>query len=353
MGQQCTAAGTTCNGTTCVAAAVDAGSDAGAARATGEACALDRDCIDGACLVLGFNGGYCTKGCTTSANCVAGSQCGTNPSGVGPTKVCLKQCSAPAQAPGGCRTAYVCDANAGTSGVPVCFPGCTSSTMCGVAPTCDSRGFCCGGAGFVCCEGSTCQSGNTCTSGSCQTSGAGGGGGAAGGGSGGGGVGGGAGGGTGGGGGGATSSGVGAPCANWLTDCPGNNACFTQQGTQWSGGYCTSNGCTASSCPTGSSCSPYLATAPDGGVLRFCLKDCQWDAGAGGCRTGYVCDRYLIAGPPSPNPAPTCISSCVTGADCQGTGRCSNGFCCGQRFYRCCATGTACAAGTCTNGYCQ
>jgi hypothetical protein len=322
---------------------------------TGDACSLDRECIDGACLVFGFNGGYCTKACNTSTDCVAGSQCGVNPSGVGPAKVCLKQCSSAGQAPGGCRTSYVCEAHAGTSGVPVCFPGCTSSTMCGTAPTCDSRGFCCGAPGFVCCEGSTCQGGSTCSAGNCVAGGTGGG---AGGGGTGGGSGGGAGGGTptGGGAGGGTPTGggsgggtaamapVGSPCVNWTTDCDGN-ACFTETNGQWLGGYCTDPFCTANSCGAGNSCSPYLVSG-----TAYCLKNCTWDGGRGDCRTGYVCDRYLVQG----NDQATCIAACTSNAQCS-TGRCNNGFCCGNRYYRACTTSTpACNSGqgTATNGYC-
>ena len=357
-----------CSSGTCVAPTVDAGQDAGVVlKPTGAACALDRECIDGACLVLGFANGYCTKACTTSIDCVAGSQCGNNPSGVGPSKVCLKQCTMAGQSPGGCRTSYVCEANAGTSGVPVCFPGCTSSTMCGAAPTCDARGFCCGVPGFVCCENSTCQAGNTCTSGSCQAAAACGNAGQAccgtapaclgqtvcqsgtctacgalnqaccasnvcsqgtcmsgtcqtt-----------------------ATQTGVGTACASFST-CAGGS-CFTQSGTQYQGGYCSQE-CTSTACPGGSSCSPYLVS---GG--SYCLQNCTWDGGAGGCRANYVCDRYLLPAPPSPNPAPSCISACTTGTDCPLTGQCSNGFCCGKRYFRCC--GTTCSTGTCTNGYC-
>lgn len=355
-GQSCTAANSTCNGTTCVAVTgQDAGTDAGTPlKVTGDSCSLNRECIDGSCLVLGFNGGYCTRSCSTSVDCVAGSQCGVNPSGVGPARVCLKQCSSPGQSPGGCRTSYVCESHAGTSGVPVCFPGCTSSTMCGLAPTCDSRGFCCGVAGFVCCENSTCQTGNTCSNGNCVAGGSGGGGGTATGGGGGTATGGGGGTATGGGGGGtptgggtgtgggtAVRGGVGSPCTNWVYDCTGN-ACFTQAASaQWVGGYCTEANCTANSCPAGSSC---WVT----GSTNYCLKTCTWDGGQGDCRAGYVCDRYITG-----STTATCTAACSNASQCGGSLGCSNGFCCGGNRYRCCA-GNVCnaGAGTCTNGYC-
>jgi hypothetical protein len=373
--QTCTGAGTTCSGGNCVAmtppdggtSVPDAGQDAGVPlKATGESCALDRECIDGVCLAFGFDNGYCTKGCNTSGDCVAGSQCGTNSSGVGPLKVCLKQCSSPGQAPGGCRASYVCEANAGTSGVPVCFPACVSNTTCAPAPTCDTRGFCCGATGFACCEGTSCQSGNTCMSGTCRASAACGSAGQA-----------------------CCTSGtacqgqtvcqsntcttcgsigqpccasnvcsqgtctsgtcqataamggVGSPCSNFATDCTGNT-CFT--GGNYVGGYCSQAGCTSGSCPSGSTCSGRLFSGN-----TYCVKDCQWDGGRGDCRTGYVCDRFLIAGPP--NTTASCIAACSNGSECP-TGQCSNGFCCGGAQFRCC-NGTSCSSGlTCTNGYC-
>jgi hypothetical protein len=137
---------------------------------------------------------------------------------------------------------------------------------------------------------------------------------------------------------------VGSPCVNWTTDCDGN-ACFTESGnSQWVGGYCTDPDCTATSCGAGNSCSPYVVSG-----TSYCLKNCTWDGGRGDCRTGYVCDRYLVQG----SDQATCIAACSSNAQC-GTGRCSNGFCCGNRYYRTCATSPACNSGqgTATNGYC-
>jgi hypothetical protein len=346
--QQCTASGTTCANNTCVTASSnDAGTtmDAGVLRQLGEACALDRECADGVCLVNGFQGGYCTKACTTMGDCTFGSTCGGNPSQVGPTKICFKQCTMANQAPGGCRANYICEPHAGTAGLAICFPACQSLTSCANnAPTCDSRGFCCGAPGLACCEGSTCSMG-TCMSGSCVAGGTGGGSGGTGGGSGG--TGGGSGttgggsGSTGGGSGSGTNLPTGSACTSFL-QCAGN-ACITQNGTQWTGGYC-SNLCT-SSCATGSSCSPYAVSGNS-----YCLADCTWDGGAGGCRAGYVCDRNLIPG----SSRAACLTSCTGGACPSGT-TCDNGFCCGQNGFKCCSSGTACAApSTCgSNGYCQ
>lgn len=346
----CTAPGTSCNGGFCTTGGgADGGSDAGALRPTGAACQLDRECVDGTCLQIGFSGGYCTKACSTSATCFGGSQCGNNPSGVGPAKVCLTQCASPLQAPGGCRTDYICEPNQGTAGVPVCFPACTSNTQCGIAPTCDGRGFCCGVAGFACCGGTTCDPGHTCTAGQCVSGGTGGGGGSTGGG-GGGATGGGSGGGgtaTGGGsgGGGAATGGgggfnmtpTGGACSSFL-DCVGNT-CFST----WSGGYCTHN-CTSSTCQAGSSCSPYIISGSS-----YCLQHCTWNGGQGNCRSGYVCDRYLING----TDQATCVAACPTFPCASGT-TCQNGFCCGKPFYKCCAGNTCPGGGTCqANGYCQ
>ncbi len=395
-GQPCCAnscfAGATCVGGTCVDSTPDAGVDAGLRlKPTGEACNVSTECLDGLCQVFGFPLGVCTRACTTSADCLAGSQCARNPSGNGPAKLCLVQCTSPGSSPGGCRSGYLCERNADTSGVPVCFPPCTSNTMCGVAPTCDSRGFCCGSVGAACCEGSSCAAGNACTqgycaaaacgavgqsccpgsvcqgqavcsgtacvacggvgqaccansvcsgstvcaSGSCQTCG-----------------------------------GLGQPCCSDNsctsgscqggtcqlhatgercavgTDCAGG-LCIAQSGAVWPQGYCTQD-CASASCATGSGCSQYVATA-----RQLCLALCTWDGGAGGCRAGYVCDRGLLN---ASSTAESCISACTTAVDCgSGTGlRCEAGFCCGDRGFRCCAGNTCPVAGACqANGYCR
>ncbi|MGV3623223.1 MAG: hypothetical protein ACO1OB_20555 [Archangium sp.] len=350
----CTAANSSCAAGICQAQMVpDAGQTL---KMTGEACTTDTQCVDGACLTVRFDNGYCTKGCTTSGDCFGGSQCGSNPSGVGPARVCLKNCTSPNTSPGGCRTGYVCEPNAGTSGAPVCFPACTSNTQCGTAPTCDSRGFCCGINGFACCEGNTCAVGSTCTGGSCRpSSGTGGGTGSTGGGSGstGGGAGstGGGSGGTGGGsgstGGGAGSSGggtgttsgpYGGACTNYI-NCPGTlNTCITN----YPGGYC-SNTCT-SSCQSGGSCSPITQ------ANSYCLQDCTWNGGSGGCRAGYICERRVAF-----NGNAVCYPACTGNASCPASApTCESGFCCGGVGYRCCAGSTPCLNGvSCnTDGYC-
>jgi hypothetical protein len=398
VGQLCNEPGTRCDGVSCVAATVDAGTDAGLTlKPLGDACTADAQCRDGACLILGFAGGYCTRGCGSSTDCPAGSQCASNTSGSGPAKVCYRQCSAAGQAPGGCRAGYVCEANAGTSGVPVCYPGCQSAATCGLAPTCDTRGFCCGSNGYVCCEGTTCAQGNACMSGTCRTAACGG---------------------PGQGccstgtactgqqvcnganvctacgglnqpccGGDVCSSGtcsggscvacgavgqpccngtscgsdavctsgtcqarvvsaVGGACTNYITDCgSGLDVCITQNGTQWQGGYCSKN-CSFLGCPAGASCTTSLST-----TTSYCLKDCAWDGGAGGCRAGYVCDRNLIA---SDATKASCYPACTAQANCPSGTRCESGFCCGLSGYRCCGASPACPTGkACVSGYCQ
>lgn len=360
QGTTCTAADTTCQQGRCVTS-----HDAGVARkAAGEACQADGECLDGTCLQVGFAGGYCTRGCASATDCLAQSQCGRNPSGVGPATVCLRQCSLPGQAPGGCRSGYVCEANAGTSGVPVCFPGCTSNTTCGAAPTCDSRGFCCGASGFVCCEGSTCAAGNTCSSGTCRAAACGslgqacctsgtpcqgqaiclgnqcqacGGDGqpccanavcssgtcqagtcqAV------------------------TQGAVGTPCTDY-SQCTGNT-CIQETSGLFPGGYCTQD-CSSATCPGGASCTPYLASG------SLCGAHCVFDGGVGGCRAGYVCERIVPAAPTQG----VCASACTSSAQCPGGITCQGGFCCGAPGFKCCA-GNACATGTCnlSLGYCQ
>jgi hypothetical protein len=340
--------------------------DAGQPRRTGEPCQADGDCLDGLCQSFGFQGGYCTKACTSSTDCFAGSQCGVNPSGAGPTKLCLAQCSQPGQAPGGCRSAYVCDRNADTSGVPVCLPACVSRTMCGTAPLCDGRGFCCGSAGAACCDGMTCQGATACSNGYCQT---------------------------------AACGATGQPCCATGAACTGSavcqggacvacgvvgqpccagsacssgtctagtcqnqalqptgsgctagssclgGECLVSASGLWTGGYCTQD-CKSTSCGAGSSCSPYVI-----GGRSLCVQSCAYDGGVSTCRAGYVCDRFLIPGNSAQG---SCNTACVAASNCP-SGRCEAGFCCGSSGFKCCAGATPCpGGGTCGSlGYCQ
>ena len=340
--------------------------DAGSPKRTGEPCQLSSECLDGLCQVFGFQGGYCTKACTTSTECLAGSQCGWNPAGTGPAKLCLAQCGQAGQAPGGCRAAYVCDRNADTSGVPVCLPSCVSISMCRTEPTCDSRGFCCGTTGAACCEGATCQGGSTCMNGYCQA---------------------------------ASCGGVGQPCCTSGPQCGAQSVCVsgtcqacgvvgqpccsgsscsagtcisgtcqnqslsatgaactspaTCQGNMclaegagvWTGGYCSQR-CESSACASGSNCSPWVISG-----MSVCVAACAYDGGVSTCRAGYVCDRGLIPGNAAQG---SCNTACTSNTNCP-TNRCENGFCCGAQGFRCCAGATPCpGGGTCGSlGYCQ
>jgi len=376
LGQACCGTGTACqspltcqSGTCKVPTTMDAGTmDAGSLKPLGEPCTVSTECADGLCQVLGFTGGYCTKNCTSQSNCPSGSQCSANPTGG--TSLCLKNCSQPGSAPGGCRTGYVCDQRVSMSGQPVCTPGCASVTTCGAAPTCDSRGFCCGASGYACCEGTMCGtgaactsgycravvcgaqgqaccannscntnlvcsnnqcttcggsgqpccSGNTCTTGTCnngtcQV---------------------------------ASASPTGSPCTDY-SQCVGN-VCIQQLGNLWPSGYC-SDDCGSSTCAAGSHCTPYVVSG-----RSVCLKDCTYDGAAGGCRSGYVCEKNLV--PSTPTQA-MCLSACVSSAECPNVGgtnlACDNGFCCGAPGYRCCSGNTCPRGGSCgasLAGYC-
>jgi hypothetical protein len=337
--------------------------DAGQPKRTGEPCLVDAECLDGLCQRVGFQGGYCTKACTMSTDCLAGSQCGFNPA-LSPAKLCLVQCASPGQAPGGCRTGYVCDRNADTAGVPVCLPSCVSVSMCRSEPLCDARGFCCGSTGAACCDGTTCQGTNTCMNGYCQ----------------------------------ATACGaVGQPCcAGGLCSgqavcqgnrcvacgvvgqpcCAGNTCssgtcssgmcqnmalsptgsactdssqcqgaeCLAPGAAGWVGGYCTQD-CASAACASDSNCSPYVING-----RSLCLQACTYDGGQSTCRSGYVCDRGLI---PSNFAQGSCFTACSSGAVCP-SGICESGFCCGSPNFKCCSGSNPCPrGGTCGSlGYC-
>jgi hypothetical protein len=56
------------------------------------------------------------------------------------------------------------------------------------------------------------------------------------------------------------------------------------------------------------------------------------------------------------NSQATCVYRCGAPTDCGTTGfGCEGGFCCGKKFFRCCHTGTTCAAGSAcgADDYCQ
>jgi hypothetical protein len=294
----------------------DAGTDAGTTvKGVGGACSGDGECQTGHCETS-FAGGYCTQTCATNTDCPGGSKCGYNQEGT--SLVCLAVCSG-AGAQGSCRDGYVCDTASAQDGTAVCVPSCTATSCAGGAAGCSASGFCCGGTNAntgayeACCGGATCNGGLACgTNNYC-----------------------------------APSSGpqpTGSACTDG-TQCAGDtcipqesgSACGGSNGTCWSGGYCTET-CNSdgSGCAGGSSCASF------GSAGYLCLDDCNWDGASGGCRSGYVCDRFVTIGQNSGTTA-SCINACSTGADCP-TGACNNGFCCGGELYRCCG-GNTCASG--------
>lgn len=422
LGQKCCSGScylpNSCTNNVCTAGPNDSGiSDAGLyLKTTGEACAVGGECFDGTCLTNGFPQGVCTKACTTSSDCFAGSQCARNPTGSGPAKVCLQQCKNPGQAPGGCRPGYVCERNADTSGIPVCFPPCTASSCAdaGVGATCDPTGFCCGAnsltccgfstggttcnnsvcnvsdgycsattcgglgkqccagdvcngqavcnggtcvvcggvgqaccasgvcsdskcvgnscvkcgqPGQLCCDGNLCTTGSTCLGNSCFTCGA-----------------------------------LGQPCCDGATcaaggvcgngvctaigtacvqnsNCPGNVCITDPSGLRYEKGYCSQD-CSAATCPLGSSCSGKVDSAG-----TFCYTNCVFDGGAGGCRSGYVCDNVLGT--------VVCVSQCHYASECPSR-YCQDGFCCGSIGFKCCSSNGCPKSGTCNAaGYCN
>lgn len=331
--------GLTCSGGVCTTqvAGTDGGTqDAGtsvdggtAASPVGAACTANAQCSTNECRILAFPGGYCTRACATAADCPAGSTCGQDPNDTsGQQKVCLANCPA-AGTTTGCRTDYVCEKRVTLSGAAACTPKCNSPATCGVATQCDPRGFCCGADGFACCNGTTCDTGLSCDStGYCKPS--------------------------------TTGTDAGTSTGTIGAACTSNGACqsgvcaFEAQGGTagcatgpcWPGGYCIAD-CTNSACPSGASCTPYLA------ANSLCVRNCSAPGGQSTCRTGYVCDLNWI---PNSSQA-VCVDACNSTADCNSTTlNCVGGFCCGKVTYRCCGGvgGTCPYGGTCgANGYCQ
>lgn len=320
-----------CNGGNCTGSGTGGGSGGGtgggtgggggttATKGIGDACTAGSECISGTCSGGRFTGGYCTQPCTTNANCPAGAACGNDPNdSSGFTKSCLKTCATAPTNPGTCRTGYVCDKQPSVDGEsPVCTPACVSGQC--STNTCDSRGFCCGTAGFACCNNSVCNAGTACVSGYCQPQAP-------------------------------PDAGtgfVGDPCTS-SSQCTGN-FCETEVApgaaancvttTCWPGGYCRPACTSASQCPTGTSC-----TYPELGSK--CLLNCAWNGGRGSCRSGYVCDRGWS---PFDRAQAVCVYACGSAQDCPSGASCVNGFCCGLPGYACCGG----LNGTCLSGNCN
>jgi hypothetical protein len=327
----------TCSaGNICVSSAPDAGppdagSDAGTKGDIGAACSTGANCKSGTCGPSNqFPGGYCTQSC--AGGCPAGSTCGTIVGGS--TNYCLETCSPAGSLPAGTRGGYVCEqhgTNSGGQGVFV--PACTGSqtAQCGTS-TCDTRGFCSGQDGFACTNGTTCGSGLSCQNGYCTSN--------------------------------SSTLPTGSACQS-SADCTGgicipstdagvSNCPPPQTGggatTCWPSGYCsqdcTTNGAMDNSkCAAGSGCANF-------GNINDCVQVCAYDGGSGGCRSGYVCDRFTVT---STGEA-SCTTACNDDAYCQSFGAtsCANGFCCGAQLFRCCP-GSVCGSGlTCgSDGYCH
>lgn len=356
--------------------------DAGQPQNVGGPCTLSTDCLTGLyCQVAGFQGGYCTKSCNTTCPAGSDSTCSLNPANPGGSRICLKNCSARGTVdPINCRSAYVCDSQPSSGVTPtpqgVCTPQCTTAAVCGLAPSCDARGFCCGSTGWACCNGTMCGGGQMCsnsycvnqacgaagqpccsggpgqpnnvcnpnhvcgTSGTCTRCG-----------------------------------GAGEPCCagnvcqlayvcrtststcqmpetnkqigescTSPTQCLGGT-CIVENGQGFfQGGYCSQN-CSSNSCPAGTFCSSNVIPGQ-----TLCFQGCTYSGGSGGCRSNYVCDRGTI---PNNFAQAVCLGACTTDSQCP-TGRCESGFCCGRAGYKCCTTGFACNTGTCTAlDYCQ
>lgn len=309
--------GLTCDGTnvcrsgSAADAGVDAGTDAGTTNlVTGSACGSDGQCKSGHCE-QSFPGGYCTPAtCATDADCAAsGGVCGYNQEGT--SLVCLATCAAPGTQ-SSCRSGYVCDSASSQDGVGVCVPACSTGTC----ASCSPDGFCCGGTNALtgkneaCCSGAACNGALACdANGYCAPD--------------------------------DGPKATGSACTDG-TGCAGDvcisqasgSGCNPVQDVCWSNGYCSQT-CQSdgTGCASGSSCSNF------GTAGYLCLDDCTWDGASGGCRSGYVCDRFVAIGPGSSTTA-SCVNACTSDAD-SATGSCWNGFSCGQELYRCC--GTTCA----------
>lgn len=297
----------------------------------------------------------CSGCCTDEGACLGSSKQSFNACGSGgnkcrtclPQQLCSSQKCVDGAGAGGGDGGGSSSVGGGTGGGGT--GGGATGGGAGGGVACGSSGQpCCAGMGTGCLLGLSCVAG-TCTSGTGGGAGGGGtGGGAAGGAGGGGGTGGGTAGGSGGGtaggaGGGAGLGAIGDPCVV-AANCA-SNFC---QAFGFQDGYC-SKSCTGNGdCPLGSVC----GRNPGGGNL--CLKSCAAAGTApGGCRTGYVCEKFQSA----LDGSPVCFPACQSAASCIGgvlvcDGR---GFCCGVNGAACCNATTCDPGNTCntTTKHCQ
>lgn len=133
--------------------------------------------------------------------------------------------------------------------------------------------------------------------------------------------------------------------------CFGGGECATGlcQIVAFPDGYCTKSCAQNGDCPSGSVCG--VSPADSTGQTKVCLKSCSPAGSAGGCRTGYVCEKKGT----SLDGTAVCFPRCTSPTQCGTATRCdSRGFCCGASGYACCEgnscdSGLSCGAG----GYCQ
>ena len=130
----------------------------------GRVCFLAGTCRAGSSTVC-WPQGYCSKVCTSTANCDPNSSC--SPYVVAGSSRCLENCVFDGGV-GDCRPGYVCDrGQIAASTQATCIFACAVQADCPVSTQCQS-GFCCGKTGYKCCAGNTCAGGGTCANGYCQ-----------------------------------------------------------------------------------------------------------------------------------------------------------------------------------------
>ncbi len=122
-----------------------------------------------------------------------------------------------------------------------------------------------------------------------------------------------------------------------------NNNCASNfcQAFGFQDGYCT-KACTAQAdcASVGGVC----GRNPSGG--NVCLKSCPAAGQApGGCRAGYVCEKFQS----SLDGSPVCFPACANANTCAGGALVcdSRGFCCGPNGSACCNNSTCDPGGTC------
>ncbi len=249
--------------------------DSGVQTDVGKACSADTDCGGNGltcrkttvALNGVYQGGYCTKACTTSSPCPMGSSCVSFGGGAETSSLCVNDCSQPQTltAPE-CRTpGYACYGLSGGGATGVCWIYPTP-----YGPPADK-------VGNACTTHAACQNPPAGTKGVCF--------------------------------------GYGADGGQTLTADGGN---------LFPGGYCTA------SCGSDSNCSPDGGDAfclDISSTASACFKGCTPDGGQGGCRANYACETLTDQ---NNNPVggacfPACNipgGSCTAGMTCTAGGLC-------------------------------